>query len=102
MQAPTEQPKVPMQPKKRKPFEQSFEKSYPHINRWVKTLGWIEIGEDDYSRSFVRALDTGGMVWEGQEQSEYATLDQMLLALEEGLAVWMREQLGDNEPQFAE
>ena len=87
-----------MQPMKRKPFEHSFEQTYPHITRWVKSYGWIEIGEDDYSRSFVRALDIGGMVWEGQEQSEYATIDDMLKALEEGLAVWMREQLGDNEP----
>ena len=37
------------------------------------------------------------MVWEGQEQSEYATMDDVLRALEEGLAVWMREQWGDHE-----
>lgn len=82
---------------KRKQFEQSFEELYPRITRWVKTHGWIEIGEDDYSRSFVRALDIGGMVWEGQVQSEYATMDEMLRALEEGLAEWMREQLGEDE-----
>lgn len=63
----------------------------------MKTQGWIEIGEDDYSRSFVRALDIGGMVWEGQEESEYATIDDMLNALDEGLAEWMRERLGGGE-----
>jgi hypothetical protein len=77
--------------------ERPFERSYPRITRWVKTRGWIEIGEDDYSRSFVRALDGGGMVWEGQEQSEYATIDEMLQALEEGLAAWLREQWGQRE-----
>jgi len=77
--------------------EHSFEQSYPHITRWVKTRGWIEIGEDDYSHSFVRAVDIGGLVWEGQERSEYATMDDMLRALENGLATWMREQLGDDE-----
>jgi hypothetical protein len=82
---------------KREQFERSLEQSYPHITRWVKTQGWIEIGEDEYSRSFVRALDIGGMVWEGQEQSEYATIDAMLRALEEGLAEWMREHLGEGE-----
>ena len=95
MQNPSKQPGVPM---KRKQFEQSFEQSYPRITRWVKTQGWIEIGEDDYSRSFVRALDIGGMVWEGQEQNEYATMDDMQRALEEGLAVWMREEWGEDEP----
>ena len=69
----------------------------PADHSHVKTHGWIEIGEDEYSRSFVRALNAGGMVWEGQEQSEYATMDDVLRALEEGLAVWMREQWGDHE-----
>ncbi|MDQ6644438.1 MAG: hypothetical protein M3Y76_08315 [Chloroflexota bacterium] len=68
----------------------SFEQSYPRITQWIKTHGWIEIGEDDYSRSFVRALDIGGMVWEGQKQEEYATVDEMLHALESGLAEWRR------------
>lgn len=73
----------------------SFEQSYPRITRWVKTHGWIEVGQDEYSRSFVRALDGGGMVWEGQEQEEYATMDEMLQALEAGLAEWMGEQWGE-------
>jgi hypothetical protein len=38
--------------------------------------GWIDIGHDDMSQSFVRALDEGGLVWEGQE--DYATLDDAL------------------------
>ena len=38
--------------------------------------GWIEMGQDHMSRSFVRALDEGGLVWEGQE--DYATLDDAL------------------------
>jgi len=50
---------------------------------------WIEIGQDDYSRSFVRALDIGGMVWEGRET--YATLDDALQALDTALGAWMKE-----------
>jgi hypothetical protein len=42
------------------------------------------------SRSFIRALDEGGMIWEGQEH--YATLGDALQDLEAGLAAWMREQ----------
>lgn len=63
-----------------KQSEQSFERLYQRITLWVKTQwseaqSWIEIGEDEYSRSFVRALDDGGMVWEGREQSEYTTME---------------------------
>jgi hypothetical protein len=50
----------------------AFEPLYPHLARWVQTHGYIEIGYDDYCRSFVRALDIGGMIWEGLEH--YPTL----------------------------
>ena len=69
---------------------QSIDATYPTIARWVLEFGWIEIGQDEMSRSFVRALDEGGMVWEGQDQ--YDTLDAALQDLEVGLAAWMREQ----------
>ena len=66
----------------------SFATRYPHIAQWVSE-GWIEMGQDDYNRSFVRALDIGGLVWEGSTQ--YATLDEALQALEAGIAEWLNE-----------
>ena len=69
---------------------QNLDATYPTIARWVMEYGWIEIGHDDMSQSFVRALDEGGLVWEGQE--DYATLDAALQDLEAGLAAWMQEQ----------
>ena len=69
---------------------QRLDVTYPTIACWVQAYGWIAIGHDDLSRAFVRALDAGGMVWEGQ--AHYATLDDALHDLEAGLAVWMREQ----------
>ena len=69
---------------------QSIDATYPTVARWVMEYGWIEIGQDEMSRSFVRALDEGGLVWEGQE--DYATLDDALQDLEAGLAAWMQEQ----------
>jgi hypothetical protein len=45
--------------------------------------GWIEIGQDDDSQSFVRALDMGGMVWEGKPK--YKTVDAALDDLEAAL-----------------
>jgi hypothetical protein len=69
---------------------QNLEATHPTIAQWVQEYGWIEIGQDDMRRSFVRALDEGGMVWEGQEH--YPTLDAALQDLEAGLIVWMQEQ----------
>jgi hypothetical protein len=67
----------------------SFEKSYPNITRWVTWQGWIELGQDHYSSSLVRALDEGGMVWEGS--AHYGTLDEAFEALETALAEWMEQ-----------
>ena len=71
------------------PSEALVEQTYPLIAEWVKSGGWIEIGYTDYSRSFVRVLDEGGMIWEGAEQ--YATLDEALQAVEQGIAAWFEE-----------
>jgi hypothetical protein len=69
---------------------QSLDATYPTITRWVQEYGWIEIGQDEMSRSFIRALDEGGLVWEGRKS--YPTLDAALQDLEAGLAAWMQEQ----------
>jgi hypothetical protein len=52
----------------------SFEESHPNIAHFVDAIGWIEVGHDDDSplTSFIRAIDSGGMVWEGKD--EYKTL----------------------------
>lgn len=68
----------------------NLDATYPTIARWVLEYGWIEMGHDDMSQSFIRALDEGGLVWEGQE--DYATLGGALQDLETGLVAWMREQ----------
>ena len=70
-----------------------FAHRYPNVNRFVFERGWIEIGADEYSRSLIRALDLGGLVWEGKEG--YGSLDEALTDLERGLAQWMKEVAGD-------
>lgn len=69
--------------KQNEPAPDSFEARYPNVATWVQG-GWIEIGWDGFSRSFIRALDIGGMVWEGAE--EYDSLDDALRALDDGIA----------------
>ena len=69
----------------------SFEESYPNITHWVRLQGWIELGRDDYSSSLVRALDEGGMVWEGS--AHFEPVDEALDDLESTL---VHAQLGAN------
>lgn len=54
---------------------QTFSKTYPHLTWWVENQGWIEIGSDDYSDSWVRIMDEGGTRWEDEEAE---TLDEAL------------------------
>jgi len=67
----------------------SLEKFYPNISRWVKEYGWIEIGHNDDSSSFLRVLDEGGLVWEGDES--YENMNDAMNALESAIAEWMKE-----------
>jgi hypothetical protein len=65
------------------PDPSSVEARYPNIAAWVQD-GWIEVGRDDYSTSFVRALDIGGLVFEGK--SHCASLDEAFRDLDAGIA----------------
>ena len=57
---------------------------YPTLSEWILSgAGWIELGQDDYSRSLVRILDIGGLLWESEQ--EYATLSDALADAEEAL-----------------
>jgi hypothetical protein len=58
------------------------------ILRWVLD-GWIEIGYESDTDSFVRALDEGGMVWQGKRK--YPTLEDALKDLNRGVAKWFEE-----------
>lgn len=69
----------------------AIETRYPHVARWVGEFGWIEIGQDDFSRSMVRALDIGGLIWEGEPR--YATLDAALQDLDHALAAWFKAEM---------
>jgi hypothetical protein len=69
----------------------AFEKLYPKTAEWVESYGWIEMGYDDFNQSFVRALNIGGMIWEGQYQ--YASVEDAMQDLEVGISTWMEENL---------
>ena len=72
-----------------RPVDDPFAALYRNIAFGVKG-GWIEIGRNDHSQSFVRALDEGGLVWEGE--AEYSVFHYAPQALHAGIAVWREEQ----------
>ncbi len=65
-----------------------FAERYPNITGWVKD-GWIEIGRDGHSTSFVRVCDEGGMVWEGG--TRHRSMDKILQEAEQAIARWFKE-----------
>jgi hypothetical protein len=67
-------------------------KAYPHLWRWVVDFGTVEIGHCRRTNSFIRALDSGGMVWKGRRT--YPTLDAALADAEAGVDRWMKDELG--------
>lgn len=62
---------------------QTLDARYPSLSAWVNGGGWIEIGADHYSTSFIRVLDIGGMVWEGA--IAYPSLDAAFEAADTAL-----------------
>ena len=66
----------------------SFEKLYPQLTSWVESRGWIEIGDDGNSSSWLRILDEGGLVWESDDDK---SIDQALSEAEK----FLKENYGD-------
>ena len=73
--------------------EGTFEARYPALTRWVQGGGWLEVGRVDWSRSLIRALDEGGLIWEGGETA--LTVAAALADAETALAAWFRENISD-------
>ncbi len=70
----------------------SFETLYPNAAYFADAIGWIEFGRNDDIplTSFIRAIDMGGMIWEGKD--EYDTIDSAFQDLEKGLIEWMNRE----------
>ena len=69
-----------------------FDDQYPTLSTWI--LGgnaWIELGQDDFSRSTVRIMDIGGLVWESERT--YINVAESLADAEKALAEWVGENL---------
>ena len=69
--------------------QQSVEKLFPAIARYVQGYGHIEIGDQEMFGFVARALDYGGLVFEDDKPD---TLAEAMAALEKGLRKWFEEQ----------
>ena len=67
--------------------------TYPCIARWLKAHGTIEFGQCYYTRSFIRVLDEGGLIWKGRKS--YKSLDVALTDCEAAIGRWLRDELGE-------
>ena len=66
-----------------------FDDLYPNVAWWATGGGWIELGQDEFSRSMIRVLDIGGLLWEGKEH--YDTVAEALAEAETFIAQWREE-----------
>ncbi len=74
----------------------SFEKKYKNITRWVdEHEGYLQIGYDIDSPldSFIRALDCGGMPWEGKDS--YSSIDEALQDADDALSEILKDIYGE-------
>jgi hypothetical protein len=69
--------------------QQSVEKLFPAIARYVQGYGHIEVGDQEMFGFVARALDHGGQVFEDDRPD---TLAEAMAALEKGLTKWFKEQ----------
>jgi len=66
-------------------MQEPLENTYPNIADWVDSRGWLAIGPNEESNSFIRAFDDdSSLVWQGAES--YDSLEEALQALDEALA----------------
>lgn len=67
-----------------------FDEQYPNLAAWILDGDcWIELGTTDYSRSTVRILDIGGMIWESERS--YTSVAAALADAEQALAAWLAD-----------
>lgn len=59
--------------------------AYPYLSDWISSRGWVELGSTPKTRTHIRILDQGGLVWESGMR--YHTIEDLLRAGEQALAI---------------
>lgn len=69
-------------------MKNSFEKIYPYLHLFINYQGWLELGPDEHSNSWVRVLDEDGMRLECDQDTLGESLDEA--------EFWAKEWMTDN------
>lgn len=75
-------------PKNQDSPKPDIEATFPNVAKWVRSCGYIEIGDQDWRGFAARALDEGGLIY---EKEGCRTLGEAMAALEKGLGKWLKE-----------
>jgi len=67
--------------------------THPGIARWVEAYGTVEFGYCRETRSAIRVLDEGGMVWSGRRS--YKSFDEALADCDANLVRMLRDDYGE-------
>ncbi len=67
--------------------------THPSIARWVAAHGTIEFGYCPNTRSAIRVLDEGGLIWQGQRS--YKSFAAALADCEVNIARLLHEEYGE-------
>jgi hypothetical protein len=68
---------------------ENINEHFPAIAKWVRSYGWIEIGDQESVGFVARALDWGGMIFEDRKAK---TLAEALASLERGIADHLEQE----------
>ena len=73
---------------------QTTPEQHPAIARWLAVHGTIEFGYCPYTRSAVRVLDAGGLVWQGRRS--YRSFAAALTDCEANISRLLREEYNEH------
>ena len=63
-----------------------FSEKYPNLEYWIDAHGWIELGSDENSDSWIRIMNEGGLCYEDENSK---SLDEALEKAER----WAAEEI---------
>lgn len=73
------------------PTDRPLAQRYPMLAEWINDGGWLEIGYEHHTNSFIRIIGSEDLLWQGKQS--YPSLDAALEDAERNLK--LLEQAGE-------
>ena len=71
----------------------NFSKKYPHIHWWIENQGYLQLGGDEFNKSFVTVIDEGGVCFEAKNAK---TIEEGLESAEAFLIKDIPDRFGED------